>query len=101
MNKKKIIFFISIFSISSCAVYEQKIMQPWVGASKKELIEKWGYPQSVNDLIKISERISVYSYRSFREGFNGPAPCVVSFTIEEESVVAYKYEGSNCPRVER
>jgi len=101
----KNIFTISmvVLFLSSCTTYAENIMQPWVGASKAELIGKWGYPQSANDYVKIDDGIEVYSYRSYRvDGWSGyQTPCVVSFTIENEVVTAYKYEGANCPRYQR
>lgn len=101
MNIFKITISLAIFSLYSCTSYKETIMQPWVGAPKKELIVKWGYPQSANDLVKIDDSITVYSYRSYREGPTGRFPCVVSFTIKNETVISYKYEGSNCPRIQR
>ena len=103
MIRPKITLIIVVVLISSCAVYNEEIMQPWLGASKDELVSKWGYPQSANDYFKINESTTVYSYRSYRpDVWSGlPTPCTVSFTIENDLVKAYKYEGSNCPRIER
>jgi len=103
MNKLKIILCLAVMLISSCVTYDQKIMQPWVGATKDELVSKWGYPQSASDLFQVNESTTVYSYRSYRtDVMSGTlTPCTVSFTIEHDLVKAYKYEGSNCPKIER
>ena len=87
---------------AALADYASKILKPWLGATKQELVEKWGYPQSANDIIRIDDEITVYTYRSFRTaGPSGPAPCVVSFTLTGDRVTYWKYEGANCPRYKR
>jgi len=83
------------------AAYADKILKPWVGASQEELVAKWGYPQSANDLFNIDEDTVVFTYRSFRNGPGGPAACTVSFTMKAKKVIAWKYEGANCPRLQR
>ena len=78
-------------------------MESWRGASKAELIEKWGYPQSANDVVKFDDGVVVYTYRSISSAFSPvyPSQCVVSFTIKNDVVTAYKYRGHDCPRAER
>jgi hypothetical protein len=92
---------LATFACGALANYANKIMKPWVGATKQELVAKWGYPQSANDLIRIDEQTVVYTYRSFRAGAVGPEPCVVSFTLVNDIVTLWKYEGANCPRYKR
>ena len=93
--------FLSAVAAVALADYAGKILKPWLGATKQELVAKWGYPQSANDLIRIDDETTVYSYRSFRAGFAGPEPCVVSFTLVNDRVTQWKYEGANCPRYTR
>ena len=57
--------------------------------------------QKPNDVVKIDDEITVFTYRSFRDGFAGPAACVVSFTMKNKTVTTWKYEGGNCPRNKR
>lgn len=84
------------------ADYASKILKPWIGATKQELVATWGYPQSANDVVRIDDEVTVYTYRSFRTaGPSLPAPCVVSFTLTNERVTFWKYEGANCPRYKR
>jgi hypothetical protein len=92
---------LAAFATSALASYASKILKPWVGATKQELVAKWGYPQSANDLIRVDDETTVYTYRSFRAGFSGPEPCVVSFTLVKDVVTLWKYEGANCPRYKR
>jgi hypothetical protein len=89
------------FTVTALANYANDVMKPWVGATKQELVAKWGYPQAANDLVRIDEETVVYTYRSFRVGFGGPMPCVVSFTLQKDVVVQWKYEGEHCPRHKR
>jgi hypothetical protein len=92
---------LSAFATDALANYASKILKPWIGATKQELVAKWGYPQSATDLIRIDEETTVYTYRSFRAGVAGPEPCVVSFTLVNDIVTQWKYEGANCPRYKR
>ena len=92
---------LTAFASGALADYASKILKPWVGATKQELVAKWGYPQSANDLIRVDDETTVYTYRSFRAGFAGPEPCVVSFTLVNDRVTQWKYEGANCPRYNR
>jgi len=87
------------FSIS--AGYTKNIMEPWMGASLEELTAKWGFPQSKNDLFKVDENTTIYTYRSNRGGIGGEIKCTVSFTLRNKIVVGFKYEGGNCPRNKR
>jgi hypothetical protein len=100
---KRLPIFTAVLSVASVALanYANDVMKPWVGATKQELIAKWGYPQAVNDLVQIDEDTVVYTYRSFRAGIGGPMPCVVSFTLQKEVVTQWKYEGEHCPRYKR
>ncbi|HET6807284.1 MAG TPA: hypothetical protein VFH59_17755 [Frateuria sp.] len=87
---------------SSCAQYETKVMQPWLGASQAELISKWGYPTSAGDIVNVDSETTVYTYRSVLGGWAGPpGACVVSFTLRSQTVVAWKYNGANCPDILR
>ena len=100
---------ILLVSLPATAGYKNDIMEPWIGATQDELTAQWGYPQSANDLFKIDEETVIYTYRSersqgvgpWRHKFGGPTQCVVSFTVRNKAVVAYKYEGENCPRFKR
>jgi len=87
--------------LSACASYKNDVMDPWVGATQEELTNRWGYPQTANDVFKIDDETTIYTYRSFRYGPNGPTPCLVSFTIKKKIVTGYKYEGGNCPRIKK
>jgi hypothetical protein len=48
--------------------------------------------------VQIDENTVVYSYRSF--SMTG-VPCIVSFTLKRDVVVAWKYRGGGCPRIKR
>ena len=76
-------------------------MAEWIGASETELVGKWGYPETQNDVVKISDDIKVYSYRSFRRGIGGYAGCIISFTIKKGEVIYWKYRGGHCQKVSR
>ncbi len=93
--------FLALFAACALANYASKILEPWIGATKEELVAKWGYPQSANDLVRIDDETIVFTYRSFRAGFAGLEPCVVSFTLVDDIVTQWKYEGANCPRYKR
>jgi hypothetical protein len=94
-----IALLITTFSVS--AGYTQTIMEPWVGASLDELTSKWGFPQSADDLFKVNDTTTIYTYRSNRGGIGGQLKCTVSFTIRNKVVVGFKYEGGHCPRNKR
>ena len=79
------------------ASYKKAIVQPWIGATKDELTAKWGYPQTSHDLVKIDDDTVVFSYRSVIRN----AACIVSFTLKNDVVIAWKYRGGNCPRIKR
>lgn len=96
--KQSIIVVALVLLLSACASYKNDIMEPWLGATLDELTDKWGYPQTANDVFKIDDETTIFTYRSFRDGFNGPSPCLVSFTIKNKIISRYKYEGDNCPR---
>src|SRR3990172_5674665 len=95
------------FSVS--AAFKNDVMEPWIGATNEELVEKWGYPQSANDLLKIDDTTTIYTYRSnrslgsgpHRNFGGGPTECVISFTVKNNVVTRYKYEGGNCPKIKR
>jgi hypothetical protein len=101
--------FVLVGLLSACASYRNDIMEPWIGASQEELVMRWGYPQSANDLIKINDTTSVFTYRSYRSlghgpwrNFGGgPSLCAVSFTLKNSVVANYRYEGENCPKIKR
>ena len=86
-----------VISLPVLASYKKAIMQPWIGATKNELTAKWGYPQSANDLVKIDDDTVVFSYRSVIRN----TACIVSFTLKNDVVIAWKYRGGNCPRIRR
>ena len=96
-----LLFLLLASSPPVSAGYKDDVMEPWLGATQDELVSKWGYPQTANDLFKIDDETTIFTYRSFRDGFIGPAPCLVSFTIKKNVVTGYKYEGQNCPRIRR
>lgn len=93
--------FLMCASLSALADYKVDIMEPWLGATQEELTGKWGFPQTANDVVKIDDETTIYTYRSFRGGFGGPMRCVVSFTIKKKIVSGYKYEGGHCPKLKR
>ncbi len=99
--ERLIIIVALVALLSACASYKTDVMEPWVGATLDELTNKWGYPQTANDVFKIDDETTIFTYRSFREGFVGPIPCLVSFTIKKKIVSGFKYEGGNCPRIKK
>jgi hypothetical protein len=100
MRKLLIVVLLSC-SFTVVAGYTKDIMEPWMGATLKELTNAWGFPQSADDLFKVSETTTIYTYRSNRGGIGGQLKCAVSFTIRENKVVGFKYEGGHCPRIKR
>jgi hypothetical protein len=88
---------------AACASYQTKILDPWVGASRAELVKFWGYPQASTDVVKIDDRVTVYTYRSQGTSVASgqPSACAVSFAIEAERVQSARYTGSECKRVAR
>lgn len=86
---------------SVVAGYTKNIMEPWMGATLNELTSAWGFPQSSDDLFKVNETTTIYTYRSNRGGIGGQLKCAVSFTIRDKKVVGFKYEGGHCPRIKR
>ena len=89
-------------SLPAFASYKKAIMEPWIGATKDELTAKWGYPQTADDLVKIDKDTVVFSYRSRNFSYPvGYLSCIVSFTLKNDVVIAYKYLGGNCPKIKR
>ena len=84
-------------SLPVFASYKKAIMEPWLGATRDELTAKWGYPQSADDLVKIDNDTVVFSYRSSVRRVE----CIVSFTLKNDVVIAWKYRGGNCLRIKR
>lgn len=72
-----------------------------MGASLDELTAKWGFPQSADDLFKVNDTTTIYTYRSNRGGIGGQIKCTVSFTVRNKTVAGFKYEGGHCPRNKR
>ncbi len=88
-------------TLNVSAGYKKDIMEPWMDASQAELVAAWGYPQTAEDLFKVNDNTTIYTYRSNRSSIGGQIKCTVSFTIRNEIVAGYKYEGGNCPRNRR
>lgn len=94
-----ILLLFSTFSV--LAGYKEKYMEPWIGATQEELTKKWGYPQTANDVVKIDDETTVFTYRSNNVGWGGRIKCLVSFTIKKKVVTRFKYEGGHCPKIRR
>ena len=103
MHRLILTLTLASFALYSCATYTTRILEPWLGASKEELIVKWGYPQSASDVVKFENDILIYTYRSFTSGYGAyhPTQCVISFTMKKEIITSYKVIGADCPRIER
>lgn len=86
-----------------CATYQEKILDPWIGASRAELVSAWGYPQHAADVVRIDDNVSVYTYRNGTLlNLNGvTSRCVVSFSIEADKVTTARANGSECRRIAR
>ena len=97
MRKTLLFCMLMVVVSAASAGYEDVIMKPWIGATQDELTSKWGYPQSANDYVKISDEITIFTYRSNRLQVR----CVISFTVKNKTVIGWKYEGGNCPRHKR
>jgi hypothetical protein len=100
MKRFLLVLFMVVVAPAS-AGYKNDVMEPWLGATQDELTAKWGYPQTANDVVKIDDDTTVFTYRSFRNGFGGPSRCVISFTMKKKIVTGYRYDGANCPRHKR
>jgi len=89
--------------VSACASYDSRVLDPWVGAGKAELVAAWGYPQSANDLVRIDDRVTVYTYRNpGTSAMTGqPSTCAVSFSIEADRVTSARRVGTECRAVVR
>ena len=87
--------------LTSCGTYEPTILAPWEGASKEELVAKWGYPQSANDIVKVEPNVVVYTCRSSSSYGGNSWSCAVSFTLTDDVVTAFKYVGPDCIRHKR
>lgn len=95
-----LIFILAI--VAGCGVKTVKtIISEWSGASQDELVRAWGFPETQNDLVTIDNHTQVFTYRSFNDGFDGPAICVISFTLTDKIVTQWKYRGANCTKIER
>jgi hypothetical protein len=100
INSARHLLIVGLFTavaVSACGTYKDAIMEPWLGATQNELTQKWGYPQTANDVVKFDDGTTNFTYRSYRGGDF----CLVSFTLKRGIVAGYKYEGGNCPRIER
>lgn len=87
--------------LAGCAAYDQRVLEPWVGASRAELVAAWGYPQASTDVVKI-DAVTVYTYRNTGVSPDGrSSSCVVSFAIESERVTSARRVGSECRAVAR
>lgn len=96
------VLLITALLLAGCGSFAARVLQPWVGAPESELVQKWGYPQSANDIVTINDNTKVYTYRSNNAGLLSPAAeCVISFTIEAGYVSSGKYVGDNCPSFRR
>lgn len=99
--RNALLIFMFVFSLPVSAGYTKDIMEPWMGATRDEVVAQWGYPQAATDIINIDDKTTVYTYRSKRGGFGGQLECVVSFTFTNNIVTGFKYEGGHCPRHKR
>jgi len=89
-----------VISLPVAANYTTEIMQAWMGASIDEVTAKWGKPKP-EDILKLDEKTTLYKYESFRSIAGGRLKCVVTFTIRDQAVVGFKYDGGHCPRIKR
>ena len=89
------------FSFSAFAGYEKSVMVPWLGASQNELVQKWGYPQTSNDVVKIDDETTIFTYQGSRTIAGMRKHCVISFTLQNKTVTGYKVAGANCPKIKR
>ncbi|MDR7135317.1 hypothetical protein J2X06_002526 [Lysobacter niastensis] len=78
-------------------------MNPWLGASKNELVSVWGYPTASIDIVQVNDQIKVYTYRyATSDAMTGaPTTCRISFTLRSDYVERWDLNGGGCPRNER
>ena len=102
LSRDPILAILAAVALTACASYGSTTLDPWVGASEDELTQVWGYPQTANDIARIDDTKTTYTYRYLSNSlFSPPTPCVVSFTLENRRVRAWRYNGGNCPNNER
>ena len=100
MIMRKIFYVLMLFLLSACATETgyQKVVDSWMGSSKINLINTWGIP---TNNYKADEHTEYFSYvetsistDSYGNIYNWK--CQTTFTITDDVVTSWKYEGYKC-----
>lgn len=85
--------------LSGCATSEgyNRMLNTWLDSDKQNLIETWGVPTST---YKLNDHIEYFSYlRTSVSSLDGTVynlKCETTFTIKDNKVASWKYNGNNC-----
>lgn len=85
--------------LSACATPDgyERILNTWLNSDKQNLIETWGIPTNT---YKLNDNIEYFSYlKTSISSINGDVynwKCETTFTIEDNKVVSWKYNGNSC-----
>lgn len=97
---RNILCIMLIVLLSGCATEAgyQKIVNSWMGSDKHDLIEKWGVP---TNNYKEDEHTEYFSYveTSVSSDSSGNIynwKCDTTFTITDDKVTSWKYNGNKC-----
>lgn len=96
---KKLFVVLSLIIVSGCATSEgyNRILNTWLNSDKQNLIETWGVPTST---YKLNEHVEYISYLktsiSYINGNIYNWKCETTFTIKDNKVTSWKYNGNSC-----
>ena len=100
MIMRKVFSVLMLFLLSGCVTEAgyQKIVNSWMGSNKLNLIDSWGVPTSS---YKVDDSTEYFSYvetsissDSYGNIYN--YKCQTTFTITDDVVTSWKYEGNKC-----
>ena len=104
---KKLILLVASATMLGCVTFKG-VMNEWIGASKNEFVAAWGPPQEREAdagmefyMYKYGEGGWRGSFNRYGGGFSSGPYCTISVTFSNDRVVAYRYQGSNCPKIRR
>lgn len=85
--------------LSGCATSEgyNRILNTWLDSDKQNLIETWGVPTNT---YRLNDHIEYLSYlRTSISSVDGNIynwKCETTFTVEDNKITSWKYNGNNC-----
>ena len=96
---RKIILILLLIPTVTFAATFATMMDEWIGATRAEFVEVWGYPSQADDVVEIGDDVVIYTVRSSKKRkHHRGTHCAITVTFEDEILTRWKVEGENCPK---